>query len=279
MKRRWDDYRHLGALEDAAGWLRHLPIAAFACEPLRRLYHRALSAATLGAGLRRRLPSGDVVFVSPSHRHINWNPIEFDAFHREIVPGAIALDIGANVGAYALLLGRWVGPAGRVFAFEPAPSAYAGLAEHIRLNHLSDRVTPVRSAVGAEVGTVPFIVAPTAGEGRLATDRSRPASLDVAVTTVDAFCANAGILPDFIKVDVEGAELDVLRGACETIARTKGRLALFVELHPALWPERGLSRVDLEREIDRLGLVVESLVPNADPWTLEGVTARLVAKR
>ena len=55
--------------------------------------------------------------------------------------------------------------------------------------------------------------------------------------SIDAFCAARGTSPDVIKVDVEGAELDVLRGARQTLASCSP--ALFVEFHPSLWPARG----------------------------------------
>jgi len=271
-------FREPTFLERASAWLRRVPVGRYARRPLQRLYHAALSARTLGRGLRCDLPSGDTIFVAPAHRHISWNEVEFRAFRDAVRPGAVALDIGANVGAYSMPLGRWVGDTGRVFAFEPSASAYDGLTTHVRMNGLESCVTPIASAVGGAIGTLPFIVEPTAGEGRLAAASSSRATVDVPVTTVDAFCAQHGITPDFIKVDVEGAELDVLRGARETIGRTRGRLALFVELHPALWGERGVSQADIEREVERLGLRVASLVPGADPWTLEGVTARLVAR-
>lgn len=264
-------------LERAGDWLRRLPLGDGARRPLKRLYEMALSARAGGRGLRRELPTGETLFISPAFRHIGWNAVEVDAFRDAVTPGSIALDIGANVGAYALLLGRWVGDSGRVFAFEPSPAAEAGLREHLRLNDLDRRVVAVPSAVGGVVGALPFVIEPTAGEGRLA---ASPAAhtITVPVTTVDAFCAEQGITPNFIKVDVEGAELDVLTGARDTIARTKGRLALFVELHPSVWPERGLARETIERAIERLGLRVESLVAGVDPWTLEGVTARLVVR-
>jgi FkbM family methyltransferase len=263
--------------ESAAGWLRQLPTGG-ARGSLRNLYRAAMSLGTFGRGLRRSLPSGEAVFVSPAHRHINWNTIEVEAFRDAIAPGAVAFDVGANVGAYALLLGHAVGAAGRVYAFEPSPVAFAGLREHIRLNRLADRVTAVHCAVGAEVATLPFIVASTAGEGRLAPDARLDGALQVPVTTIDAFCERERVTPDFIKIDVEGAELDVLRGARETIGRTRGRLALFVELHPSIWPERGLSRADVERGFDDLGLRVESLLPDVDPFTVEGVTARALTR-
>lgn len=264
-------------MEAAGRWLRRLSLGP-ARGPLRRLYHAAWAIRTLGRGLRRQLPSGETVFVEPAYRHINWNHIEVAAFQRAIRPGAVALDIGANVGAYSLALGHWVGSGGRVFAFEPSPSAFAGLRAHVALNHLADRVTPVRSAVAGDVGATRFIVEPTAGEGRLAAPGAPRATLLVPTTTVDAFCAARGITPDFMKVDVEGAELDVLRGARATIGRARDRLALFIELHPSLWRERGISRIDIEREARQLGLQIVSLVPGADPFAVEGVTAQFVPR-
>ncbi len=266
------------SVDRAGEWLRRVPVGSRARAPLRRLYHAALSMGTLGRGLRRRDPSGGTVFVSPAHRHINWNAIECGAFRQAIGPKGVALDVGANVGAYALLLGRWVGASGRVFAFEPSPSAYDGLTTHVRMNRLDGVVTAVCAAVSERVGTQPFIVEATAGEGRLAARSSTRPTVDVDVTTIDAFCAQAGIVPDFVKVDVEGAELEVLRGARETLARTRGRLALFVELHPALWAERGLTRDDVEDELGRMGLRAEPLVAGADPFATEGVAARLVTR-
>ena len=76
---------------------------------------------TGGRGLSCTLPGGERIRALPEHRYLSWNPQEYAAFKRAVSPGMVALDIGANVGAYSMLLGQWVGPAGRVFAFEPAP--------------------------------------------------------------------------------------------------------------------------------------------------------------
>ncbi len=272
---RADRYRDLGLAERAVVWLRRLPIGG-ARVPLRCLYRGMLSVLTLGRGFRCDLPSGERVFVSPAYRYMSWNPHEYRAFRAATKPNAVALDIGANVGAYTLLLAQWVGRGGRVFAFEPAPAPYEGLCEHIRLNGVSDVVTPVRAAVASAVRTERFVVAATAGESRLAAvaDHARD-TVPVAATTIDAFCAERGITPDFIKIDVEGAEVDVLRGARETIARGGNRLALFVEMHPSQWSERGMSRDDVERELAVQHLEIVPLGPSGDPWALEGICLRL----
>ena len=61
------------------------------------------------------------MFVAPEFRHLTWNPEEYTAFRAAVRPGGVVLEAGANVGAYTMLFAQWVGPAGRVFAFEPDP--------------------------------------------------------------------------------------------------------------------------------------------------------------
>ena len=78
-----------------------------------------------------------------------------------------------------------------------------------------------------------------------------------------------------IKIDIEGAELAALRGARRTIARRGAALALFVELHPGIWPSIGVTRADIEEELRRQNLVVEPLPGVADPWTMEGICVRV----
>ena len=94
---------------------------------------------TGGRGLSCTLPGGERIRALPEHRYLSWNPQEYAAFKRAVSPGMVALDVGANVGAYSMLLGQWVGPTGRVFAFEPAPQAFSGLVRHIHLNDLDER--------------------------------------------------------------------------------------------------------------------------------------------
>ena len=97
-----------------------------------------------------------------------------------------------------------------------------------------------------------------------------PGTTTVPSLSIDAFCDAGGIVPDVIKIDIEGAELDALRGARRTIAARGPALALFVELHPATWPSLGVTRAAIEEELGRQHLVVE---------TLPGVRRSLVGRR
>jgi FkbM family methyltransferase len=239
---------------------------------LRTAYRAAVRLRT-GGSVTSRLPHGEAVRLLPEYRFVTWNPAEYEAFRAAARPGRVALDVGANVGAYALLLGQWVRPGGRVFAFEPAPEAFAGLSEHVRLNELASTVVPVRAAAAATSGTATLAADGISGANRLADE---PGGETVRTVTVDEFCAREGITPSFIKIDVEGAELDVLRGARETIRAAGEGLALFVEMHPTIWRGMGLSAADVRAELALQGLRAEPLREVADPWALEGECLRLV---
>lgn len=234
---------------------------------------------TGGRGLSCHLPQGEIVRALPQYRHLSWNAAEYAAFRAAVRPGMVALDIGANVGAYSMLLGQWVGPNGKVFAFEPAPEPFGGLVRHTSLNHLDGVVEPIPSAVGEALTTAALLVAATSGENRLASSSDGPAAtIRVPVTTVDDFCREHRLDPDFIKIDVEGAELAVLRGARETIRRRRGHLALFAEMHPSMWPVFRVAKDDVLAELRMQNLEPVSLMDMTeagDIWDVEGVCLRL----
>ena len=272
-----DRFRQPGVIERLADRMARMPISPSVRRGLKRVYRLALMVQTGGRGLPRVLPGGETIRVLPEHAYLSWNPEEYQAFREAVRPGMVALDVGANVGAYSTLLGRWVGSSGSVFAFEPSPPAFQGLVRHIALNHLSAVVTPICAAVGQASTTARLVVAGSVGESRLAIPSDGDElTIPVPVTTIDEFCGREPIAPDFIKIDVEGSELAVLRGARETIRARRGKLALFVEMHASTWPTLGVSRDDLVAELRALSLAAEPLTPTADMWALEGICLRLV---
>lgn len=279
-------FRHLRLMERIARRLSGVPMSAALRSRLKRWYVAVLSAQTGGRGLCASLPGGEVVRVLPEFSHIGWNPDEYRAFREAVRPGMTALDVGANVGGYALLLGQWVGTGGAVHAFEPAPTAYDGLVRHVALNDLEGVVHPVRLAAGARSSVTPMLVAShgdsrlaaQSGSGQIGAGNRGPATIDVVVTTIDEYCEQFALEPGFIKIDVEGTELDVLRGARETIRRCRSRLALFVEMHPTVWPQIGVSKRDIESELRAQSLDISPLVPTSDIWALEGLCVRLVPR-
>lgn len=142
-----------------------------------------------------------------------------------LVPGGVAVDIGANVGWHTLLMARLVGPSGCVLAVEANPSVRERLSEHLQANRLSN-VTIVPCAVGDQPGRLRFLAPPVdsigAGDGHVAGENDKDSQhvVETEVTTLDAFAEQEGLQRlDFVKIDVEGFEWPVLQGAAETFAK------------------------------------------------------------
>ena len=260
----WLERATSGSARRAPAWLRR---------PLKSVYGMLLRALP-GDHLVCRLPGGEAFRVDSDFRQLAWNAEEYAAFKPCVREGAIVMDVGANVGAYTLLFATWAGPSGRVVAFEPSHASRLGLERHLRLNGLSDRVTVRAEAVADITGTVPFSETGSAGDNRMLAAAHVEAHV-VPSVRLDDFCAAHGLAPDVIKIDVEGAELAVLRGARRTLAMRGAELSLFVELHPSLWPAFGYTRADLEGELLAQQLTIDPLPGVADPWAIEGVCVRM----
>ena len=176
-----------------------------------------------------------------------------EALRRLIAPGAVVSDVGANVGFFTILGARLVGPQGRVVAFEPVPACARAVASNIALNHFA-RAEIREVAVGAASGRDRLLVVGEASWSHLAsTGRHAEVRAEIAVDVVAIDeLVGAGEIPppDVLKIDTEGAELQAIEGARETIARH--RPAIVCELHDtneqfvALMDELGYTTTNLD---------------------------------
>ena len=169
----------------------------------------------------------------------NADTYRFDSERKEqllvrslVKPGMTVLDVGAHVGKYTKLFSLIVGQEGRVFSFEPTPSSARKLAGRIEDDHLGN-VTLIRKAVCDHDGIVTLHQFPEEysswnGLGRPLMEDPRDGSrlvpiigeTEVAATTLDEFCQSQGLARiDYLKLDVEGAEIHALRGATGLLGR------------------------------------------------------------
>jgi FkbM family methyltransferase len=246
---------------------------------LRPFYERLLELWPNSSGFLRELNGVEHFYISPRHRGLF--PGEYDrdvmAYLRAHVRrGSVSLNVGAHVGVYTLCLAEWSGPQGRVFAFEPNPFTRELLRDHVRRNQYQERVDVRPEAMGSETGTAILQCAPFSGTSRL--ESSNPATrhvthsaLMVPLTTVDSFCDERHLQPDWIVMDIEGYEVAALGAARRTIHRGRGRLGLVVEMHPALWKLSGTSRSKMEDTLTDLCLHPIGLGGQADPLAENGM--------
>jgi FkbM family methyltransferase len=273
---RGSGYRRYRMLERFAGFVSKRLGARAARAAFTRVYEATLWLSTAGRGLSARLPGGERVRLAPGCRGTVWNEEEYTAFREVTAAGSIVLEAGANVGAYTVLFAQWVGPGGHVYAFEPVPAIAAALARQLRLNRVADRVTIVRSAVSGRDGSLSLVAPGLVGINRMALPGDEEdGRVTVPAITIDSFCRQHAVQPSVIKIDVEGAELDVLRGARHTLQASQPP-HVFIEWHPTLWPRYGIAEDDLRRELAVQQLSAVPLRPTDDVWRVEGICARLI---
>ncbi len=190
--------------------------------------------------------------VAASYSRVPLEPLTVEWLASLLTPGDTAVDVGANIGLVSLVLSRLVGPTGHVLAIEPVPENVACLRENVR-RHSAGAVEVLDIAVGCAVGRTTLEVGENTLIAREQRDRfrTRPAtarSIEVLVEPLDDILGH--LEPTVIKIDVEGGELQALRGARATLERSPGT-RLVVELTPSCHGDgSGRALVEL---LDRLG--------------------------
>ncbi len=167
-----------------------------------------------------------------------FSGMEADLFRQIVKPGMVAFDIGANIGVQTVGLAKAVGAQGQVVAFEPQRILHQMLCGNLALNGLTN-VMALMAALGSKVGSIAVPPVDYAKDGdfggvALSPDSAGDAKSEVVpLLTIDSFnfprC-------DFMKIDVEGMELDVLQGAAQTLARCKPALYIDNDLESQSLP-------------------------------------------
>lgn len=162
-----------------------------------------------------------------------YEPVEFAALAAAARGAEVIFDIGANIGYFSLHWASDLAPGGTVHAFEPVPTTFQRLARNVALNDLGGKIVTNNKGVGSEPATLSFYLPDFSGSGAASSRNLHPeensAVFEAEVTTLDSYFGAAGLdRLDLVKVDVEGAELLVVKGGLATIEAHKP--ILFLEL-------------------------------------------------
>jgi FkbM family methyltransferase len=186
-------------------------------------------------------------------------PATTGLFTKVVKKNDVVLDLGANIGYFSLLAARLVGKDGRVYSFEPEPRNFGFLKKNIELNDYS-QVTPNQKAVANEPGTVKlYICHYDTGhhtinqyggiESYNLTKQEAPKDyVEVEKVALDDYLKDKVDHVDFIKMDVEGAEVLALRGM-DKIIRGNKDIKMLVEFFPLLIKEMGDSPEELIKKL------------------------------
>jgi FkbM family methyltransferase len=223
---------------------------------IRPVYNLVLRASAT-TGLERIINGTDSFRIAPEFRQITevYEPDVWARVMSAVTPGSVVVDVGAYVGLYTIALAQRTRPSGRVYSFEPDPQNCAVLRKHIELNNVSERVEVHQLAVGDKDGFVPFT---TGRDSQSVVGANSSTPETVRMATLDTILPSGRI--DVLKVDVEGFEENVLKGAAVLLSdnERKPRI-IFIEVHPYNWHLCGTTSDSLINRLTKSGYDVLDL--------------------
>jgi len=211
---------------------------------LKDLYYTGLDLITLKKGVPRKINNHTVRFPARWSRYYesNYEQENYEFLAKQVKPGMQLIDIGAHIGLFSATASQLTGPNGKIICFEPTPGTYTVLKETLRLNHCHN-VTPVQAAVSDKEGEATFYISNTevCNSNSLVRNKGENeiSGYPVKLVTIDSVVGEYSLKPSIIKIDAEGAELDVLKGGVKTFQTLKP--VLILGLHPAFISQKGDS--------------------------------------
>jgi len=205
-----------------------------------RAYDRALRSmrpswrAWTYFGARMHCDAGDLIQRMILYFGV-WEPDVSRVIERNLAPGDVFVDVGANIGYDTLLASERVGPRGRVVAIEASPRTFALMQANLALNPSSSNVRAVNAAVSDHAGKLALYEIYEGNIGAATTLASRGGT---PIETVDALPLEQTLKPDeiahlrLIKIDVEGAEPPILRDLLANLAIYPTTMDIVVEASP-----------------------------------------------
>lgn len=202
---------------------------------MKETAYKILDALTGGRGIKVGISGFSLRLPTRYHRYFppHYEKENFDFLQKHCSAGSTVVDIGAHIGLFSVRAAQLAGSNGKVYAFEPTPATQALLRKTIAINGMQAIIEPRSEAVGDKDGITHFYVSDAEGDNsnslvQYKNDRTLNA-VEVKVTSVDNFIRSHSLeRVDFIKIDAEGFEYNVLLGCRHlfTQLKPKGILAL-----------------------------------------------------
>jgi FkbM family methyltransferase len=210
----------------------------------------------------RFAPNGppQVLWFCRELRGRRWEIEVIRFIERNLLAGQVFVDVGAWVGPYSIFAGELVGPSGKVYAFEPDAAARRSLEQNCRLNNIDNvEVSPLAISVSSAGATLSYPFSPKlqpiqcTSMSMLSVDPNAPGE-KIPTISLDDFFAEIGVIPDMVKIDVEGHEEEVVEGGRRIISNPS--VAIIIETHSDILRERAIDN-DFLRKLDRKAMQLD----------------------
>ncbi len=184
----------------------------------------------------------------------NFEPGVTRVFKGQIKTGMVFVDIGAHIGYYTLLTSKLIGTDGFVFAFEPNPDNGILLEKSIKANGFKN-IKLTKKALAQKTGKTSLFMSGVSNDSRCYFSGENRKSIEVETVSLDDFFKGTDQKIDFIKMDVDGFEFSVLRGAEKTISNSKN-LMLISEFCPEYLTKAGEDPREYISYLEKLGFKI-----------------------
>jgi len=191
---------------------------------------------------------GNLMHLSTKDRGISYDLIidgirEFNStkFVKKIIKNDdVIFDIGANIGYYVLIESSLIGNKGKIFAIEPEPNNFKNLKKNVQLNKRKN-IEFFNVAVADKEGFMDLNISSYSNMHTLYHNKKSKEFVHnkiigkkkVKVTTLDSICKKYGVRPNFVRMDVQGGEFNIIKGM-KNVLKQKNPLKIFIELHPQM---------------------------------------------
>jgi len=205
---------------------------------IKELSYKIINLITFGRGIKKEI--GNTRLRLPA-RYFRYFPNDYEKENLKIIDeyiqeGMVVVDVGAHIGLLSAVIAKKLKASGNVYSFEPTPSTFLVLRNTIKINGLENSIRPVQAALSNKSGKTIFYISNNTVDNSNSlvnnrrSDRKEEA-VDVVLYSLDDFLKQENVRRlDFIKIDAEGAELQVLRGAQQSIANYHPLIILAI--HP-----------------------------------------------
>jgi len=175
--------------------------------------------------------------------------------------GDIVIDIGANIGYYTLLFARLVGDTGKVYSFEPDPRNFLLLEKNVQINNYSNVLLEKKAVSNKSQKSQLYMTEFTPVSSMHKGNSSIIDEIDIDVVTLDDYFKINPIRPDFIKIDIEGYELNALKGM-KSILQSSDKTKIMIEYNPLTKKVFNSDPMDSLTFLDELGYKFKDLNSN-----------------
>lgn len=226
---------------------------------LKKVYYTMLDWVTLGKGVSRTINGMKIRFPVKWSRYYesDYEAENYTLLKTKIKPGMHIIDIGAHLGLFSVACSKLAGSKGMILSFEPTPETYSILKNTLRLNNCKN-VIPVQAAISNKEGKAIFYVGNTSANNSNSLVKNKAekeiTGSEVRLMTIDSAVLEHKMDPYLIKIDAEGAELDVLRGGSNTFRQIKPLLIL--GLHPLFVSNKGDRLEDIWKLLEGYGYTI-----------------------